>query len=108
MYATLRTISLHAGQREAFIAAWEQHASPHLRTFPGCQSVYLLAAPASDDVMLVSLWESEAAMQAWQSSEAHQQAHTHLAALWVTPPTLASYDVRLHVQPARDIPKEPA
>lgn len=108
MYANLRTISLHQGQREAFITAWEQRAAPHLRTFPGCQAVYLLAAPDSDDVVLVSLWEREAAMQAWHNSEAHQQAHTHLAALWVTPPTLAGYDVRLHVQPARDAPEEPA
>lgn len=108
LYATLRTIHLSPEQRAAFIAVWEQRAAPHLRTFPGCQAVYLLTAPDSDSVVLVSLWQSETAMQAWQSNAAHQQAHAHLAALRVTPPPLAGYDVRLHVHPARDLSKESA
>jgi heme-degrading monooxygenase HmoA len=73
MYIVMNRFHLNPGKGEAFEARWRERRS-YLKTQPGFLRFRLLKL---DDTHYSSYaeWESEAAFDAWTSSEAFRKAH---------------------------------
>ncbi|MET0181426.1 MAG: antibiotic biosynthesis monooxygenase [Caulobacterales bacterium] len=69
-----RIVKGHAGDFEEI---WQTRDS-HLKDVPGFKSFNLLRGPEKEDHILYashSIWESQAAFEAWTRSEAFRKAH---------------------------------
>ena len=77
MFIAMNRFKIKPGQEEAFEQVWQRRDS-HLEQVPGFREFHLLKGPRRDDHTLYSshtLWESEAAFEAWTKSEAFRLAH---------------------------------
>lgn len=77
MFIAMNRFKIKPGQEEAFEQVWQRRDS-HLDQVPGFREFHLLKGPRRDDHTLYSshtLWESEAAFEAWTKSEAFRLAH---------------------------------
>jgi heme-degrading monooxygenase HmoA len=64
---------------------------PALRQAGGYQGGYWLRQPAGDEVLAVTLWESEEALRAALGSPAIREATAHTSSLFVEGPRVAAY-----------------
>ncbi len=97
MYGIIRTLQAQPGKKEALIKVWTETAATSLKRQPGLKNLYLLDKPNSDELLLVSIWETVAQAQAWQTSAAHQSAEAEVMTLAIGPPDIASYEVEVHL-----------
>ena len=77
MFIAMNRFKIKPGQEAAFEQVWQRRDS-HLDQVPGFREFHLLKGPRRDDHTLYSshtLWESEAAFEAWTKSEAFRLAH---------------------------------
>lgn len=77
MFIAMNRFKIKPGQEEAFEQVWQRRDS-HLDQVPGFREFHLLKGPRRDDHTLYSshtLWESQAAFEAWTKSEAFRLAH---------------------------------
>ena len=77
MFIAMNRFKIKPGEENRFEDVWRNRDS-HLDKVPGFRAFHLLRGPQRDDHILYSshtVWESEAAFQAWTQSEAFRAAH---------------------------------
>lgn len=82
MFIAMNRFRIAPGFEAGFEDLWRQRDS-YLADVPGFVSFALLKGPARDDHMLYAshtVWESEAAFEAWTRSENFRKAHAQRSA----------------------------
>ncbi|NGX16365.1 antibiotic biosynthesis monooxygenase [Wenzhouxiangella sp. XN24] len=82
MYIAMNRFHIRPGEEETFENIWKQRES-RLRELPGFRSFRLLRGESQEEFTLFAshtIWDSEAAFQAWTKSEAFRQAHKNAGA----------------------------
>ncbi|HMM44185.1 MAG TPA: antibiotic biosynthesis monooxygenase [Candidatus Macondimonas sp.] len=101
MYIAMNRFRIVRGQEAAFETLWRERDS-HLTGVPGFRSFRLLRGSSEEDHTLYashSLWDSQAAFEAWTHSEAFRAAHANAGganrALYLGPPRFEGFEVVL-------------
>jgi heme-degrading monooxygenase HmoA len=93
MHARVTTVQLRPDAVDASIGIYQQEILPIIQAQPGFQRVYLLTDRATGNGVSITVWNSEADAQAYESSGTYRQLVAKLAANFAASPTLATYDV---------------
>jgi len=96
MYIAMNRFRVVKGREAEFEVVWTGRQS-HLEGVPGFREFRLLRGPGCSDHTLYashSVWESEAAFQAWTRSEAFRKAHKDVGGnrdLYLGPPEFEGF-----------------
>jgi heme-degrading monooxygenase HmoA len=93
MHARVTTVQLRPDKVDDSIALYQQEILPVITAQPGYQGVYLFTDRATGNGVSITLWNSEAEAQAYETSGTYRQLVAKLAPNFAAPPTLATYDV---------------
>lgn len=100
MYIAMNRFRIAPGREQDFITIWKSRDS-RLETVPGFQSFHLLQGPGDENGTLFashSVWESQAAFEAWTRSEAFRQAHASAGeskGIYLGPPQFEGFEAVL-------------
>lgn len=92
----LRIVHMHFREEAigAFLDLFEQHKQS-IAAQPGCRQVHLIQSPEHPDRMgTVSLWDSQAALDAYRQSALFAEVWPATKALFASKPTAESHDLR--------------
>ena len=93
MYARVTTVQLQPDKTQAGIDLYADSVVPAARQQPGNQGAWLLIDRATGKGVSISLWDSEADMQAGESSGYYQQQLGKFGPLMTAPPVREVYEV---------------
>ena len=82
MFIAMNRFRIALGREPDFEELWRKRDS-HLEGVPGFREFHLLRGPSDDEATLYAshtIWESQAAFQAWTESEAFRKAHAQARA----------------------------
>jgi heme-degrading monooxygenase HmoA len=97
MYLTMNRFKVQPGREAEFESVWKTRDS-QLREVPGFKAFHLMKGPEKDGYRLYAshtLWESQAAFEAWTRSEAFRAAHRGAGGhkdLYAGPPELEVFE----------------
>jgi heme-degrading monooxygenase HmoA len=74
---------------------WERTIIPAMKQAPGFRHLYVLGDDKTNTVMTISLWESEAAADAWEKSESQKSLRSGLLEHVSHMPAPQVYQVKL-------------
>ena len=101
MFLAMNRFRIARGKEEAFLDHWRKRTS-YLHEAPGFVGFKLLRGASNDDYTLFAShaeWESEAAFEAWTTSEAFRKSHMQAAQtprdFYVGPPQLEVFEAVL-------------
>ena len=97
MYARMITTQLMPGKVDDAIALWRDKVTPSLTQTTGFQGAYLLGDRATGKGVTITLWDSEAAAVAMDTSGQYQQTIAMFAAMFSAPPSRERYEVFVEV-----------
>jgi heme-degrading monooxygenase HmoA len=99
MHARLTTIQLQPGMTDRLEGIFSESVLPAAKQQDGFRGGLLLAAPGTGKAVLVSLWESEADLQAGESSGYYVEQISKLAGvgLFAGPPARETFEVKAQV-----------
>lgn len=104
MFLTMNRFKVKPGCEAAFEAVWTGRNS-HLPQVPGFRAFHLMKGPERDGYRLYAshtLWDSEAAFQAWTRSEAFRAAHRGAGEsrdIYLGPPELEVFEAVQTITP---------
>ena len=93
MYARVINIYIKPGSMDEGINIYENAIVPAMRQQPGFKGTTLLTNRDANTGISISLWETEADMQAGEASGYLQEQLGKAAKLFSAPPTNAHYEV---------------
>lgn len=98
MFLAMNRFRITPGREQEFIEVWRKRES-YLDEVPGFKEFHLMQGPTTDEYTLFAshtIWESEAAFEAWTRSEAFRKAHANAGAtardLYLGPPQLEFFN----------------
>jgi heme-degrading monooxygenase HmoA len=98
MFLAMNRFRIAPGREQEFIEVWRKRES-YLDEVPGFKEFHLMQGPTTDEYTLFAshtMWESEAAFEAWTHSEAFRKAHANAGAtardLYLGPPQLEFFN----------------
>ncbi len=98
MFLAMNRFRIAPGREQEFIDVWRKRES-YLDEVPGFKEFHLMQGPTTDEYTLFAshtMWESEAAFEAWTRSEAFRKAHANAGAtardLYLGPPQLEFFN----------------
>jgi heme-degrading monooxygenase HmoA len=98
MFLAMNRFRIAPGREQEFIEVWRKRES-YLDEVPGFKEFHLMQGPTTDEYTLFAshtMWESEAAFEAWTRSEAFRKAHANAGAtardLYLGPPQLEFFN----------------
>jgi heme-degrading monooxygenase HmoA len=99
MHARVTTIQLQPGMTDRLEGIFNESVLPAARQQEGFRGGLLLASGSTGKAVLVSLWESEADLQAGESNGYYVEQVARLAGvgLFAGPPVRETYEVKLQV-----------
>jgi heme-degrading monooxygenase HmoA len=86
-------IRLDPSETENAVGVWKTECAPLMIQQKGCMSEKLLRCKDAPEFISYSEWESEAAIEAYRSSQAHQKIVRHARALKGAKAEVKLYDV---------------
>ena len=106
MFIAMNRFRVKRGAEEAFEKVWLSRDS-YLDRVPGFVEFHLLKGPEAEDHTLYSshtVWQSQAAFEAWTKSEEFRAAHAHAGndgtgPLYLEHPKFEGFEVRQTVTP---------
>lgn len=99
MFARTTRLQLQPGKMDEFKRVFHDVIAPALQRQPGFRSITLLTDDATDKVLGMSQWATEADLIAIQIDSVNQQLLAALRPLVSEPPVQESYAVSLQVEP---------
>ena len=93
MYAQVVRSTIQAGKLDEAIAVFKDSVAPAAREREGFQMARLLVDRASNKIMGMSFWDSEADVVAMMSSGFYQEQVAKFGALFAGPPEREVYEV---------------
>jgi len=100
MFIAMNRFRIAPGHEQDFEKIWRERDS-HLKDVPGFKEFHLLRGPSTDTETLYAshtVWESQAAFEAWTESEAFRKAHGQARApegTYLGPPNFEGFEVVL-------------
>jgi heme-degrading monooxygenase HmoA len=100
MYIAMNRFKVALGSEADFEQIWKSRES-HLHTVPGFVEFHLLKGPQRADHVLYashSIWENQAAFEAWTKSEAFRAAHAQAGnrggkpSTYIAPPEFEGFE----------------
>ena len=93
MFARVTTVSIQPDKIADATRVFNESIIPAVKAGAGNRGIMLLLDPATGKGMSISLWNSEAEGQAYDSSGSYREQVAKVAPFFSAPPTLATYDV---------------
>lgn len=97
MYARVVTAPVIPGKMQEGIGIYENSIVPAMKEQPGFMGTTFLVNEAENKVISISLWETEAAMQASEASGYLQAQMAKVAAFVTAPPTNEHFETAVQV-----------
>lgn len=100
MHARLTSIQLQPGMTERLADMFNQAVLPASRQQDGFKGGLVLADPGTGKTVLISLWESESALENGEASGYYVEQVSKLAGvgLFAGPPTRETFEVKLQIE----------
>jgi heme-degrading monooxygenase HmoA len=99
MFARTTRLQLQPGKMDEFKRVFRGFIAPALQSQPGFRSIILLTDDASNKVLGMTQWATEADLIAIQTSGVNNELLGALRPLVAEPPVQESYAVNLQVEP---------
>ena len=93
MFARVVTIYMKPGSMDEGVSIYENSIVPAMHKQSGFKGTHLLANEDTNTALSISLWETEADMQAGEASGYLQAQFAKAAQLFAAPPTNEHYEV---------------
>jgi heme-degrading monooxygenase HmoA len=93
--ARVAQTKVHSKMIEAGVILWEKQVIPAMKSAEGFRHVYVLGDDATHTIMTISLWDSEAAAEAWDNSETQKTLRGHLTEFVTSMPMPETFLVKL-------------
>jgi heme-degrading monooxygenase HmoA len=93
MYARATTVSVQLDKVAETTRIYNESILPAIKAASGNRGVYLLIDPASGKGMSITLWNSQAEGEAYDSSGTYREQVAKVAPFFSAPPSLATYEV---------------
>ncbi len=98
MHARIVRAGIVEGKREQAIGLWEEEVAPAFRNLKGFRHGFLLTAPEKLTYVSISLWETEADAEAFETTGLYQQLVDKFEGLFVDAPTRELYELSAQVK----------
>ena len=93
MYARVVTLEVQSGKMDTLNAIFQDDVVPAVKQVAGFRSLTLLEDRKAGKAMMISVWESEAAMKASESSGFFQAQMQKFSASTIGSPVREAYEV---------------
>lgn len=93
MYARVTTVSIQLDKVAETTRIYNESILPAVKAASGNQGVYLLIDSASGKGMSITLWNSQAEGDAYDSSGTYREQVAKVVPFFSAPPSLATYEV---------------
>jgi heme-degrading monooxygenase HmoA len=93
MHARVTTVSIQLDKVAETTRIYNESILPAIKAASGNRGVYLLIDPASGKGMSITLWNSQAEGEAYDSSGTYREQVAKVAPFFSAPPSLATYEV---------------
>lgn len=93
MYARVTTVSIQLDKVAETTRIYNESILPAIKAASGNRGVYLLIDPASGKGMSITLWNTQADGESYDSSGAYREQVAKVAPFFAAPPSLATYEV---------------
>jgi quinol monooxygenase YgiN len=97
MHARVVTFMVHPDKIETLTSIHRDDVLPALKQQKGFSGSRLLVDPSSGKSMIVTLWESEAVMQANETTGWFREQLAKFNVVFASPPTRETYEVKVMV-----------
>ncbi len=97
MYARVTTIQIQQGKVDEGISIYRDSVVPAAQQQKGFKGGLFLSNPNTGKGVSIALWDSEADMEAVESSGYYQEQILKFAAIIAAPPTTEHYEVSIQV-----------
>lgn len=96
MQARTTTVNIERTKIAEASHIYEDSIIPVIRGLKGFHAAYLMVDHATGQGVSVTIWASEEDAKAYESSGSYKEQVAKLAALFTSPPALATYTVTAH------------
>jgi quinol monooxygenase YgiN len=93
MHACVTTVSVQPDKVAETTRIYNESVVPVIKAANGNRGVLLLVDPASGKSISITLWNSEADGQAYDTSGTYREQVAKISAFFAGPPSLATYEV---------------
>jgi quinol monooxygenase YgiN len=93
MHARVTTLSVQPDKVAEATRIYNESVLPAIRAAAGNRSAMLLIDPASGKALSITVWETEADGQAYDTNGTYREQVAKVAPLFSGPPSLATYEV---------------
>lgn len=93
MHARVTTVSIQPDKVAETTRIYNESILPAVKAANGNQGVLLLMDPASGKALSITLWNSQADGDAYDSSGSYREQVGKITSFFSGPPTLATYEV---------------
>ena len=97
MHARVTMVQSQRGQQDELVQIYQESVVPAAERQAGFRGALLLSDPYSDKGISITLWESEAAMVAGETSGYYQEQIRKFGTLFAAPPNREHYEVSVQV-----------
>ncbi len=98
MRARIVSAQIVGGKREEAVRLWQEKVAPAFRDLKGFREGFLLTSPNKGSYVSVSLWETEADAEAFESSGLYQQLIDKFEGVFATAPVRELYELNAQVE----------
>lgn len=96
MYARVTTVTVQLDKVAEVTRIFNESIIPAVKAASGNHGIFLLINPATGSGFSMSLWHSEADVQAYVSSSGYREQIAKVSQFFAAPPSLANYEVAAH------------
>jgi quinol monooxygenase YgiN len=93
MHARVTTVSVQPDKVAETTRIYNESILPAIKAAGGNQGVYLLIDPATGKGISITMWNSQAEGDAYDSSGTYRELVAKVAPFFAAPPSLATYEV---------------
>ncbi|HEY1388034.1 MAG TPA: antibiotic biosynthesis monooxygenase [Ktedonobacterales bacterium] len=93
MHARVTTVSVQPDKVADTVRIYNESILPAIKAASGNQGVFLLIDPASGNGISITMWNSQADGEAYDSSGTYREQVGKVAQFFSAPPSLATYEV---------------
>lgn len=93
MHARVTTVSVQPDKVAETVRIYNENILPAIKAASGNQGVFLLIDPASGKGVSLTLWNSQADGETYDSSGSYREQVGKVAQFFSAPPSLATYEV---------------
>ncbi len=93
MHARVTTVSVHPDKVAETTRIYNESILPAIKAASGNHGVFLLIDPTSGSGISITLWNTQADGEAYDSSGTYREQVAKVAPFFSAPPSLATYDV---------------